>query len=184
VAISLSAFTLAYLSLAVPLQLSQRLRPIPAGKQRSIILVELYALTWTFLIGTTILTRLANIAGLYWVPLWNGSLLVAIALGVLERPWGASQVDPVDSHQEGVEVSETTPLLQQHDSSTDSVVLEERTQDEAPFWWIFQFLFSATAPVVNLASIFAIWICAMPQTIPDGGSVGIGMGSLPLALQC
>jgi hypothetical protein len=171
VAISLSALTLAYLSLAIPLQLSQRLRPIPASKQQSIILVELYALTWVFLVGATILTRRVGVAGLYWIPLWNGSLLVAIAPVMFGRLWSTSQLDTVVLRQE---VSETTPLLQQ-DDPTNSLVLDERTQDKASFWWIFQFLFSAVAPVVNLATIFTIWICAMPQTIPDGGLVGIGM---------
>jgi hypothetical protein len=32
-----------------------------------------------------------------------------------------------------------------------------------------------TAPVLILGHIYCIWIGAMPQTIPDGGWVGIGM---------
>ena len=41
------------------------------------------------------------------------------------------------------------------------------------FLWIFQLIFSMTAPVLNLA--YSTWVGTMPQTIPDGGWVGIGM---------
>jgi hypothetical protein len=168
---------LAYLSLAIPLQGAQRLRPIPASKQRIVVLIELYALTWVLLIGTSILTRRVGVGGLSWIPLWNGSLLVAVTLVLFEqRSWGITrQVDTVDFRQAETEDSETTPLLQENDRPTDSMVLDQRTKDEAPLWWIFQFLFSAVAPVVNLSTIFAIWIGAMPQTVSDGGSAGIGM---------
>jgi hypothetical protein len=172
------------LTLAIPLQGAQRLRPIPASKQRIVILIELYALTWALLVGTSILTRRVGVAGLSWIPLWNGSLLVAVILVLFERRlWGINrQVDVVHLRQEETEDSETTPLLQgnDHPTPTDSLVLDERTKDEAPLWWTFQFLFSAVAPMVNLSTIFTIWIGAMPQTVPDGGSVGIGARGLLL----
>ncbi len=185
---------MAYLSLAIPLKLAQRLRPIPPSRQRSIILVELYGLTWVFLAFTTFLSRQVVIAGLYWITLWNASLLLAAVLGAFEGLWGTGKagrlvlpreesddegeedVHPPRRHQEQDEgeASETTPLLRQRSSPSHSLVLDERTQDKAYLWWIFQFIISMTAPVVNLATIYAIWIGAMPQTIPDGGWVGIG----------
>ncbi|KAI0301738.1 hypothetical protein B0F90DRAFT_1936153 [Multifurca ochricompacta] len=196
VATSLSALTLAYLFLAIPLQVAQRVRPIPPSKQRSIILIELYALTWVLLVGATALLERLDVAGLYWVALWNASLLVAGVLSAFEGLWGTGKAGRVilpreeDDEDEGgneqedlpyrtsrqrerqeeEEASETAPLLGQRRQQRKG---RKRTQDKAYFWWIFQFLFSATAPVVNLASIFAIWIGAMPQTIPDGGWVGI-----------
>ncbi|KAI9441833.1 hypothetical protein H4582DRAFT_1420677 [Lactarius indigo] len=202
VATSLSALSLAYLSLAVPLQLAQRLRPIPPSRQRSIILVELYGLTWVLLATITFLTQRVVIAGLYWIALWNASLLVAAVLGGFEGLWGTGKagriVLPRDEsdgdgeegshsrgrHQrrEGSETSETTPLLRRHTSPTHSLVLDETVQDKAYFWWIFQFMISTTAPVVNLATIYTIWIGAMPQTIPDGGWVGIVYA--PISLLC
>ncbi|KAH9018391.1 hypothetical protein EDB85DRAFT_1873820 [Lactarius pseudohatsudake] len=186
VATSLSAFSLAYLSLAIPLQLAQRLRPIPPSRQRSIILVELYGLTWVLLATITFLTRRVVIAGLYWIALWNASLLVAVVLGAFEGLWGTGKAggiilprdecDDEDPHPRGQrrqqDESETTPLLRRI-SPSHSLMLDETAQDKAYFWWIFQFMISTTAPVVNLATIYAIWIGAMFQTIPDGGRAGI-----------
>ncbi|KAI9507743.1 hypothetical protein F5148DRAFT_1284822 [Russula earlei] len=185
IATSLSALTLAYLAMAIPLQLAQRLRPIPPSKQRLIILIQLYALTWLFLVGVTILTLKLNVVGLYWVALWNASLLVAVALGVFEGLWGTGnagriilpqggsedneQVQSGERHEN--EASEATPLLRR---ASPTLVLEEKIQDRAYFWWIFQFSFSTTAPLLNMVTIYTIWIAAMPQTIPDGDWVGIG----------
>lgn len=184
VATSLSALTLAYLSLAIPLQLAQRLRPITSNRQLFAILMELYGFTWFLLVGATILTRRINVAGLYWIAFWNGSLLVAVVLGMSERLWGNGRAERLIPHQresegdqgtqtgeqQDTEVSETTPLLRPHAPKTSSLVPDEKGKD---FWWIFQFIFSSTAPVLNLATIYSIWISAMPQTIPDGGSIGI-----------
>ncbi len=185
-ATSLSAFTLAYLSLAIPLQLAQRLRPITPSKQLFAILIELYGFTWFLLVGATILTQRINVAGLYWIAFWNASLLVAVVLGMSVCLWssgrsgrsiprrrenGSDQSSQIGDQQE-TEASETTPLLRQHGSPTSPLVLHEKGKD---FWWIFQFILSSTTPVLNLATIYSVWIGAMPQTIPDGGPVGIGM---------
>jgi hypothetical protein len=177
---------LAYLSLAIPLQLAQHLRPVTPKKQLFAILVELYTFTWFLLIGATILTQRINIAGLYWIAFWNASLLVAVVLGMSESLWGNGRVGQLIPHgresegdqgtqtgeRQETEASETTPLLRQHPSQTNSLVPDEKDKE---FWWIFQFIFSSTAPVLNLATIYSIWINAMPQTIPDGGPLGIGM---------
>jgi len=126
------------------------------------------------------------VAGLYWIAFWNASLLVAVVLGMSESLWGngkAGQLNPRQRENEGdqgtqtgeqqeAEASETTPLLRQHASPTGPLVPDEKGKD---LWWIFQFIFSSTSPVLNLATIYSVWIGAMPQTIPDGGSVVIGM---------
>jgi len=201
VATSLSALSLAYLSLAIPLQLAQRVRPIPPSRQRSVILVELYGLIWVFLAVITFLTQRVIIAGLYWIALWNASLLAATVLGAFEGLWGTGKAGRIvlpreesESEDEDVtprvlrqqqddgETSESTPLLRQRTSPTQSLVLDETVQDRAFFWWIFQFIISTAAPVVNLATIYAIWIGAMPQTIPDGGWVGNVYA--PISLLC
>lgn len=80
--------------------------------------------------------------------------------------------EPQSGEQQEEEASETMPLLEQRASPTSSPVPREKTLE---FWWIFQFIISMTAPVLNLATIYSTWIGAMPQTIPDGGWVGIGM---------
>jgi hypothetical protein len=148
--------------------------------------VELYGFTWFLLVGATILTRRINIAGLYWIAFWNASLLVAVVLGMSESLWGNGRAGKLIPHrresegdqgtrpgeQQETEASETTPLLRQHASQTSSPVPDEKGKN---IWWILQFIFSSTAPVLNLATIYSIWINAMPQTIPDGGPVGIGM---------
>ncbi len=162
--------------------------------------MELYGLTWVFLATITFLTQRVIIAGLYWIALWNASLLVAAVLGAFEGLWGTGKAgrivlprdesdgeDEEDPHPRGrhqrqdqSETSETTPLLWRRTSPTHSLVLDETAQDKAYFWWIFQFMISTTAPVVNLATIYTIWIGAMPQTIPDGGWVGIGTSRFAL----
>ena len=140
------------------------------------------------LVGATILTQRINILGLYWIVLWNASLLVAVVLAISEELWGNTRAgrvippreesegdqEPQSGEQQEAEASETTPLLEQRASPTtgSSPVPHEKTQD---FWWIFQFIISMTAPVLNLATIYSTWMGAMPQTIPDGGWVGIGM---------
>jgi len=171
--------------LAIPLRAAQHVRPIPPSKQRFIILVELYALTWFLLVGATILAQRVNILGLSWIALWNVSLLVTVILAMLEGsrdnrradqaipPREESEDDQVGhpGEQQETEAFETTPLLRQHTSAANSRMLD-KTLD---VWWIFQFIFAMTAPVLNLATIYSIWVGAMPQTIPDGGWVGIGM---------
>ena len=162
--------------------------------------MELYGLTWVFLAATTFLTQRVVIAGLYWIALWNASLLMAAVLGAFEGLWGTGKAGRIvlpreESDSEGEEVahprgrhqqrvesetSETTPLLRPRTSPTHSLVLDETAQDKAYFWWIFQFMISTTAPVVNLATIYVIWIGAMPQTIPDGDWVGIGTSRFAL----
>ena len=160
--------------------------------------MELYGLTWVFLAATTFLTQRVVISGLYWIALWNASLLVAAVLGAFEGLWGTGKAgrivlpreesesegedaQPRGRHQQQDETatSETTPLLRRR-TPTHSLVLDETTQDKAYFWWIFQFMISTTAPVVNLATIYNIWIGAMPQTIPDGDWVGIGTSRFAL----
>ena len=177
---------MAYLSLAVPLQLAQRIRPINPNKQLFVVLVELYGFTWFLLVGATILTRRIKVAGLYWLAFWNASLLVAVALRMSESLWGNGRAGRLiprrresegdqrtqTSEQQESEVSETTPLLLQRASPSSPLVPDEKGKE---FWWIFQFIFSSTAPVLNLATIYSVWIGAMPQTIPDGGPVGIGL---------
>jgi hypothetical protein len=173
VATSFSALTLAYLTLAIPLQLAQDFRPITPNRQLFAVLVELYGFTWLLLVGATILTRRINIAGLYWIAFWNASLLVAVVLGMSERLWGNGRAGRSIPHrresegdqgtqtgeQQETEASETTPLLRQRASQTSSLVPDEKGKD---FWWIFQFIFSSTVPVLNLATIYSIWINAMP----------------------
>jgi hypothetical protein len=177
---------LAYLSLAIPLQLPQHLCPIRPSKQLFAILIELYWFTWFLLVGATILTQKINVVGLYWIAFWNASLLVAVVLGISESlwdkgnagwlipRWGESENDQgaQTGEQQETEPSEATPLLQHHAPPTSSLMPEEKDKNS---WWIFQFIFSSTLPVLNLAAIYAIWICAMPQTIPDGSWVRIGM---------
>ena len=185
VATSLSALTLAYLSLAIPLQVAQHVRPIPPSKQRFVILVELYALTWFLLVGATVLAQRVNILGLSCIALWNASLLVAVILAMLEGSRDNRREDQAIPHQEEseddqvsesgeeqeTEAFEAMPLLPT--SAAHSRMLD-KSQD---FWWIFQLIFAMT-PVLNLATIYTIWVGAMPQTIPDGGWVGIGMRRL------
>lgn len=110
------------------------------------------------------------------------AVVLAIYEGLLNNEKASQAVAPQEEseddqvaqpgEQQATEDSETTPLLGQHAHSIPPAFDEE---DRTYYWWIFQLIISMSAPVINLATVYLIWIGAMPQTIPDGGWVGIGM---------
>ncbi|KAK0465552.1 putative zinc metalloprotease [Desarmillaria tabescens] len=176
----LSSFTLAYLSIVPILQL-----PIPFQKasapeqQKQTVLLQMYFLTWVFLLLATIAISKASIGGVYFVTGWNALVFLACCVGCVEGMLGAegttpflvfvTQPTPLAEEEQGVmeAPTETTPLIPRtrHDVH---VVGQEETG--AIGWWILQMLIVVPVPVISVAHIAVIMLSAMPQTLSDGSS--------------
>ncbi|KAI0311189.1 hypothetical protein OF83DRAFT_1069216 [Amylostereum chailletii] len=184
-AVVLSMLSLSYLSFALPLSLAHRLRPIPPAKQKLVVLVELYILTWILLIGAAAAVGTAKIAGVYWVGAWNASMLVAAVIAMVEGLGGKGHAGrqivlstPPPQEEEGdAASSERTPLIPRAAPSPTPpptiVDLDEKVQDRAVLWWVAQMVFTVPVPVLQLGNILFLWVRSMAQTVPDGGWVGI-----------
>ncbi|KAI0055717.1 Zn-dependent exopeptidase [Artomyces pyxidatus] len=205
-ATTVSIVSLAYLTLAAPLTVAQYVRPIPAAKQKLVVLGELYFLTWVLLVGATVLVQRTGLAGTYWVGLWNAGLLLALVFAMMEGLWGKGRGGreileddehrngegstnvvveaPEDGVQEEEEASETTPLINgaRDRELPKDLVLDEEVQDKAFIWWIIQMILSVPVPLITLGAILLLWLGSMPQTAPDGGWVGVVYA--PLSLLC
>ena len=84
-------FSLSYLTLAIPLSLAEKVRPVTPARQKFIVLFELYAMTWVLLLGATILIQHTNITGLYWVGAWNACALLAVMISSAEGLMGTGK---------------------------------------------------------------------------------------------
>jgi hypothetical protein len=162
--------------------------------------VELYGLTWVFLAAITFLAQRVVIARAILDRALECLVASGSVLGAFEGLWGTGKAGRIvlpreESESEGED--DAPPRVASNSemraklprphlyfgsaaSPTHSLVLDETVQDKAFFWWIFQFIISTAAPVVNLATIYVIWIGAMPQTIPDGDWVGTGTSCFAL----
>ncbi|KAI0051551.1 hypothetical protein FA95DRAFT_1554372 [Auriscalpium vulgare] len=207
VAVTLSMLSLSYLTLVIPLTLAEWVRPIPPAKQKLVVLVELYFLTWLLLLGAIVVAQQYGVAGTYWVGAWNASVLLAVVLAMIEGLWGKGRGGRVvladesedlangeeettqtavereeHEHESEEEVTERTPLITPANGMRKAVIADEEIQDQAFFWWIFQVVLSIPVPLISIGAISLIWLGAMPQTAPDGGWVGVVYA--PLALLC
>ncbi|EIN06389.1 hypothetical protein PUNSTDRAFT_89945 [Punctularia strigosozonata HHB-11173 SS5] len=84
-----SALAVAYMTLALPLTFSHSkpskdVPPTSSRQQKLATLVEIYLLTWAFLLGATIALGNVGIGGLYWVTIWNALALIAGIFGLVE----------------------------------------------------------------------------------------------------
>ncbi|EPQ55262.1 hypothetical protein GLOTRDRAFT_61175 [Gloeophyllum trabeum ATCC 11539] len=84
-----SIMSLAYLGLLLPLRLFVRLLPVPPAKQKLAIMLELYPLTWIFLVVATFAANKWQIAATYWVTMLNLATLTGCTVGFLEALFGA-----------------------------------------------------------------------------------------------
>ncbi|KAJ6531240.1 hypothetical protein B0H19DRAFT_1006053 [Mycena capillaripes] len=178
-----SAFTLTYLTLVFVVTPSSNHLP---EKQKHIMFLQTYILTWLLLIGSTFAVS-SGIGGVYFVTAWNAAVLLACVIGCVENMLGAqgSHEDPhrfrFGRHvhyaalpqredepmptEADTEATEATPLIQ---SSAHS----PSTKDEsgAIGWWILQFILAVSVPVTLVAHITVLLLGAMAQTLADGSS--------------
>ncbi|KAI0034889.1 hypothetical protein K488DRAFT_44533 [Vararia minispora EC-137] len=199
-AVLASILTLSYIGFTLVLSIAQYVRPVPPAKQKFAILIEVYFVTWVFLVGATIFVGTKNLSGLYWVGAWNATALLAATLGMIEGlvghghsgreiilPCPPEDADGGQSHEEQEEAAtERTPLINSHRTtqlppSSVSILLDESVQDRSSLWWMAQMLFSVPVPLYFLGTLLQLWIQSMAQTAPDGGWTGILFIPLSLA---
>jgi hypothetical protein len=87
--VTISTLAVAYIFLAVPLSFGHRrptkaMPPASSRQQKLAIVVETYLLTWALLLAATIVLGRIGIAGLYWVTIWNGLVLIGSIIGLVE----------------------------------------------------------------------------------------------------
>ncbi|KAF7363856.1 Peptide hydrolase [Mycena sanguinolenta] len=174
-----SSFTLTYLSLVFVITPSSNHLP---EKQKHIMFLQTYILTWLLLVGATIAVS-SGIGGVYFVTAWNISVLLACAIGCVENMLGAQgssdtyhvhyaplpQRDDEEQPQAGTsaatEATETTPLIRP--------VLRTKDENGAIGWWIAQFILAVSVPVTLVAHIAILFMGATAQTLVDGSSAVI-----------
>ncbi|KAJ7864816.1 putative zinc metalloprotease [Mycena olivaceomarginata] len=134
-------------------------------KQKHIMFLQTYILTWSLLIWAT-------------VAAWNVSVLLACAIGCVENMLGAQgsydnhhvhyaplpQTDDEEHPRAEVdaETTETTPLIRP--------ILRTKEESGAIGWWILQFLLAVSVPVTLVSHIAILFISATAQTLADGSS--------------
>ncbi|TFK50887.1 Zn-dependent exopeptidase [Heliocybe sulcata] len=79
-----STMSLAYLGLLLPLRLFTRFLPVPPAKQKLAIMLEMYPLTWVFLVIATVAADRWGIAATYWVTVLNLAVLLGCVVGCVE----------------------------------------------------------------------------------------------------
>ncbi|KAJ7161515.1 hypothetical protein C8R43DRAFT_337223 [Mycena crocata] len=176
-----SSFTLTYLTLVFVVTPSSNHLP---EKQKHIMFLQTYILTWILLVGSTIAVS-SGIGGVYFITAWNATVLLACAIGCVENMFGArgsyelphrfvrrARYDALPQRDEEHPsppaeatrgATEATPLIQ---SSTP------RTKEEsgAIGWWILQLILAISVPVTLVAHITVLLTAAMTQTLADGSS--------------
>ncbi|KAJ7137774.1 hypothetical protein C8R44DRAFT_660823 [Mycena epipterygia] len=171
----ISSFTLTYLTFVSIVTPSSNHLP---EKQKHIMFLQTYILTWLLLSGSTIAVG-SGIGGVYFITAWNAAVLLACAIGCIENMLGAHgsyetrrvhyaalpQRD--DEHpsaaETDAEVTEATPLLQ---SSSPSPHTKE--ESGAIGWWILQLVLAVSVPVTLVFHITILLLAAMAQTLADG----------------
>lgn len=79
--------------------------------------------------------------------------------------------------EDGEEPTERTPLMSARTRKVTvnkDVVLNEKVQDRALFWWILQCIFEVPIPISLLGTVIFLWVGSMSQSVLDGGPVGAG----------
>ncbi|GBE82458.1 Vacuolar membrane protease [Sparassis crispa] len=80
----LACMTLSYLAIVLPLQILQTLLPSAPVSQKLAVSLELYFLTWIFLLVSTIAIQKRHIGGVYWVTAWNISAWIVCGISLVE----------------------------------------------------------------------------------------------------
>ncbi|KAF5322344.1 hypothetical protein D9619_002200 [Psilocybe cf. subviscida] len=163
----------------------------PMQEHKQAIFLHLYVFTWILLVIATVgITRVdPGVAGGYLITIWNGLLLIACALCVLEGlttrqysfegtgeyPAGSDDGElPRRSHRHvedaGVEADERTPLIWHGANEGRAPEAEEDSHESlGTWWWLPQFLVSVPIPVILSAQVVMLLLDAMPQSLADGG---------------
>jgi len=169
-----AAFTVLYL----PLRILAHYRPI--YRQKTIVLFELYLITWVLLVFNTILVSGPKIGGLYVLTFINTGVLFSLLLGLAEhfelppsvKKRLVKHIRRDSNGEEGEgqvteEATERTPLLDRDEEQVRNVSVDEENQY---LLWIFQFLTAVPFSMILLIQFILLLLGALPHTLSDGSS--------------
>ena len=168
-----AAFVLLYL----PLRFLAHYRPIL--RQKSIVLLQLYVLSWGLLIANTVLVAGPKVGGLYFITFMNAGFLLSLVIGLSEHfelpPAIKSRIvkrvhqDEDGEHEETAnQATETTPLLEtQGEDDIRDLPLDEENQFVL---WGFEFLLAVPFTMILLTQINLMALYSLQHTLADGNS--------------
>lgn len=167
-----------YTLLYIPLRFMAYYRPI--FRQKTIVLLQLYLVSWALLVFNTVLVSIFKISGFYFLTFLNASILLSLLLGLAEHfelpPSVKKQLvkhvrrgSNGEQQEEEVieEATERTPLLDREEAEVRELQVDEENQY---LLWTFQLLFAAPFVMILLVQFMLLILGALRQTLADGSS--------------
>ena len=195
-----SFFSLAYLSLVIPLTFTFTQTQSPTAKyigperEKHTLLIQVYVFTWILLLFSTIAVARAQVGGLYVVTVWNTGVWIACVLAAVEGmmlpvPQDGPRVrfhnshhhhhheleedqDDDDNQEQRQPPTEATPLIGHSRTS-----LRKPQEGGVVGWWIVHLLLTIPAPVLLIAQMGSLLLDSLPQTLADGSPAYVGKPS-------
>ncbi|KZT43625.1 hypothetical protein SISSUDRAFT_1040091 [Sistotremastrum suecicum HHB10207 ss-3] len=174
-----AAFVFQYL----PLRLLAHFRPIP--RQKTIVLLELYIVSWLLLLFSTITITRFNLGAFYFLTFSNAGVFLSLLLALAEqfelRPVPAPPPAVDSNHNESdennhtvEEATENTPLLSREETDGDRFLAED--EENQIILWAIQFLLVVPFSAILLLHLSLLLLGSTNQTLADGNA------ALPLYL--
>jgi hypothetical protein len=168
----------AYVGLYLPLRFLAYYRPI--FRQKTIVLFELYLITWVLMVLNTIAVSISKVGGLYAITFLHVGILFSLVIGLAEhfelppsiktrlvrrlRRDSEGREEEEDLTQEA---TERTPLLNREEAEVRDLAVDEENQYAL---WIFQLLLAAPFTMILFIQIILLVMGALQQTLADGNS--------------
>lgn len=96
--------SLSFLAITAPLHLFQHFIPASPSSEKLAVLLEHYLLTWAFLVFSTVEIQKYQIAGLYWITVWNVGALIASSVALTESVVRGTKAG-VDGRKAGLDLT-------------------------------------------------------------------------------
>ncbi|KAG8924458.1 hypothetical protein FRC01_011478 [Tulasnella sp. 417] len=182
-----------YLILYAILRTLNWYKPPSGGQpaQRAIVFLQTYFFWWSFLILDTVVLKVLQVGGLYFVTFYHAGTLAALVVSLLEMLWvvkgqsaasingeepteeeeprrsGPFGDDEAETHEEAEvsEATERTSLLPKHADRDEWIIEDHRLA--TPLWGI-EFLLAAGFPIILTTQIALLLLTSMSQTLADG----------------
>jgi len=165
--------SMALLAMHVPLASLSSWRPIP--QQKSILLLETYALWWILLVFDTVLVDKNKVGGFYIITFFHVASFLALLVTLVEhlrlpsaRHQSFDEHEGAEAEEHGEENhTETTPLIRRRQDAAHKADAQE---GEHYAFWIVEYLLLVPFPVILVAETAIMLLGALPQTLADGNS--------------
>lgn len=166
-----------YTFLYTPLRFLAYYRPV--FRQKTIVLFELYIISWALLVFNTVLVSRLKLGGFYFLTFFNASILFSLLVGLAEHfelpPSVKKQIvkrvrrGSNDQQHEDVaeEATERTPLLDREEAEVRDLAVDEENQY---LLWTLQLLLAAPFVMILLVQFMLLLLGALHQTLADGSS--------------